>query len=139
MKNKLPIIVCINVIIYCVFIILILGGLIQKLIIMQPWEGFVAYSMVMLVVVLITLVILFGLIKMKNWARVWAVCWNFFSAFALIGLHLAFYFIMKNNDRNVSFGETLTIDIIFRFVLGIIFLFLAVSLNTKKTKRYFEV
>lgn len=134
MENKQIMIIKFNMLFYLVFIFLIIGGLIQKIINDQYFEGFGFYIFMTIVITLITLFILLGLKYRKNWAITLAINWNIFIAFMLIALKLIGFFVLKNIYNNsISLYQYFDIDTIFRFFLGAVFIILFFLIKKGKT------
>jgi hypothetical protein len=133
-----------NCFIYIAVIILLFGGVLQRA--QYPfWNNKemnklgIVYDLTALGVIIITLIIIIGLIRLKPWGRLLAMIWNVGIAFLLIGLKLIGYYVLigfsGSAPEDFNYFDS---DTILQFVFGIILIILTISYKNKSIKELFH-
>lgn len=136
-------IVCItNCVMYGIFVIGIIGGSTYRRLDTSwrevPTGTAIAYDILGLAAITVTVVSAVGLIKLKVWARIVAVVWNLCIAMLLSGLKIVAYITIALMSGSLP-GDASYFDseTILSFALALSFVLLSVGLSTKKVRQAF--
>ncbi len=128
-----------NLFLYFAVLVALIGGIRSRSFSGIPSETKLMYNALAYFSIVVTIFVGYGLVKFKNWGRIFAIFWNLALAFILVALKfiaLLIMYILSDGYIPENYSH-FDIETSLQLVVGVALIYLSVSFNRKVIKTSF--